>query len=132
MLAILARTCIMGTMIKLSETVIQTMTIKPATPLPWYQHTSADQFKKPVIVSRPGAGRGCVTRIVEFPSNLSCEQANAAYIVHACNAYPELVAALRECLTDDGAAAERNHTNAMQRLAAINEAARAGLAKLVA
>ena len=43
-------------------------------------------------------------------------------------AAPNLLAALEDCLTDDGAAAERSHTLACKRLAAINEIARAAIA----
>ena len=41
----------------------------------------------------------------------------------------DLLEALEACLTDDGAAAERSHTMACRRLAAINEICRAAIAK---
>ena len=54
-------------------------TIKPATPLPW------SLTERMTIDANLGAH--------SFPIG-----ANAAYIVHACNAYPELVAELKYAL----------------------------------
>ncbi len=63
-------------------------TIKPATPLPW----TADADSVDVITEdgdfiattlQPDSGVG-----------MASEYQDAAYIAHACNAYPELVAAL--------------------------------------
>ncbi len=62
-----------------------TRTIKPATPLPWYDDG------RYVVQHAPDNPRPI--RIAE------CHDAqHAAYIVAACNAYPELVAALRDAL----------------------------------
>lgn len=50
---------------------------KPATPLPWRKSTTGlvcDQMSVPILASESG---------------------DAAYIVHACNAYPKLVEELR-------------------------------------
>ncbi len=52
-------------------------------------------------------------------------EANARLIAAA----PDLLAALRECLTMDGATAERSHTMALKRLRAINELASAAISK---
>jgi hypothetical protein len=59
-----------------------TATTKPATPLPW--------STGPVMAndSFPLHGR------IDAVGNVARGR-DAAYIVHACNAYPELVAALR-------------------------------------
>jgi hypothetical protein len=69
------------------------------TPGPWYVHTSADNYHVPVIVSREGrpvANDGNVlTLIVKFRAYNRYERANAAFIVRACNAHDDLLAALR-------------------------------------
>ena len=58
------------------------MNTKPATPLPYEAHTNPDK-RTAEILSKAGTVVGTVSA--------DC----AVYIVHACNAYPELVAALR-------------------------------------
>ena len=58
--------------------------------------------------------------------NLSVEaEANARLIAAA----PELLEALKECITDDGATGMRSIELARKRLAAINKLARAAIAK---
>ena len=51
--------------------------------------------------------------------------ANARLIAAA----PDMLAALEDCITEQGAIAERSHEYALQRLASINEVARAAIAK---
>jgi len=59
-----------------------------------------------------------------------CKEGDEAEANHnLITAAPDLLAALEACLTDDGAAAERSHTMACRRLAAINEICRAAIAK---
>ena len=60
-------------------------TTKPATPLPW----KYGELSESVI-----SLRGQLACSVDDCGADAAQ--NAAYIVHACNAYPELVAALRE------------------------------------
>ena len=47
-------------------------------------------------------------------------------------AAPELLNALKECATHDGAMAERSHDHALRRLVAINEIVRAAIEKATA
>ena len=77
---------------------------KPATPLPWIVATregmAAQQYGACIYsehFNRPGVvdGRGSVAE-VRGPGTVESANQNAAYIVHACNAYPELVATLRK------------------------------------
>ena len=71
--------------------------MKPATPLPWtiskYGQISENGADEPLSVaggvSIPGGTHNPQVKVAKE---------NAAYIVHACNAYPELVAALRASL----------------------------------
>lgn len=56
---------------------------KPATPLPWRTNQVAKAL-----------GGGAILMLPE----VTLAGQNAAYIAHACNAYPKLVQALRECL----------------------------------
>ena len=69
-----------------------TNTIKPATPLPW------EWKRTPITEFALGGAQGDALYIKSDPATtyISMHQWDAAYIVHACNAYPELVAALRE------------------------------------
>ena len=68
--------------------------MKPATPLPWtiskYGQISENGADEPLSV----AGGVSVPSGTHNPQVVVAKQ-NAAFIVHACNAYPELVAALR-------------------------------------
>ena len=52
-------------------------------------------------------------------------ESNARLIAAA----PELLEALKECITYEGAMAEKSHAYAMRRLASITEIARAAIAK---
>jgi hypothetical protein len=64
----------------------QQQAIKPATPLPWEIEPSPHGG---AILVRPGSPQSHV------------QLYDAAYIVAACNAYPELVAALRNIIEPD-------------------------------
>lgn len=94
------------------------------TPTPWEIRDvpSRERFK---ITDSTGY------TIAEMPSYpiIEKEEANAAYIVRAVNAHEALLEALEQCLTLDGATAERSHTMALKRLQAINEIATAAIAK---
>ena len=85
------------------------MNTKPATPLPWEVHKH-EHLHGDIWLSIGYRGRGPITDITNkddpkywYPVSVTKymatpdedQIANAAYIVHACNAYPELVAALR-------------------------------------
>lgn len=61
--------------------------------------------------------------LYSHPNQVAEAQANARLIAAA----PALLAALEECITYDGALAERSHTHACTRLHAISEIARAAL-----
>ena len=76
-------------------------TTKPATPLPYSHeldmlHPRGNQW----VISVVDEHRALKSTVAKLNTNLiapehgDAEQ-HAAYIVHACNAYPELVAALR-------------------------------------
>lgn len=56
-------------------------------------------------------------------------EANAAFIVRSCNCHEELLQALQECITEDGAAAWQSAENAGRRLEAISNIARKAIAK---
>ena len=58
------------------------MTHKPATPLPWIDDGSA-------VIGNDGGPGFC------YVAEQACKS-DRAYIVHACNAYPRLVSALRD------------------------------------
>lgn len=70
---------------------------------------------RPVLVNKHGG------RITYVDDDL--REINARLIAAA----PMLLEALQECLTFDGAVAERSHTRALERLQAINETARAAI-----
>jgi hypothetical protein len=57
--------------------------VKPATALPWEQDDEAQVCAGNLVVA------------VSYMRPADVADQNAAYIVHACNAYPKLVAALR-------------------------------------
>lgn len=69
---------------------------KPATALPWeyWESTNADD---PAYNRIDGATHAGVANIAAWADGAQ----DAAYIVHAANAYPELVAALRACIHND-------------------------------
>ena len=83
---------------------------KPATALPWYAtgwHQEQDSaapsgFRKQITSSYAGAdghliaGLGGVPYVAEIRAKRSAHYHNAAYIVHAANAYPRLVETLRD------------------------------------
>lgn len=108
--------------------------MKPATALPWTLGEYSDIAGHDCMTGGMKAGpaaldgsdygqRACQAINAE---TLAALTADAAYIVHACNHYPELVAALRALVK-----AEEDYGDASN--AAINEAwepARALLAKL--
>ena len=81
------------------------------------------------IVSDFGRGGGVV--VAECSGH--DKERHAAFIIRACNAHDDLVAALESCLTSEGAACfgdMKNHPEWMQRrLYAISDIARAALAK---
>ena len=63
---------------------------KPETPLPWWSNTSS------IIPRIFGPEHGLRGNADQVPANGK----DAAYIVHACNAYPRLVEALRNAVAD--------------------------------
>ena len=63
--------------------------MKPATPLPWKSDKWTSHAPRTVLIDDDA----CITgkRVVA-----ECEEAtDAAYVVHACNAYPRLIEALK-------------------------------------
>ena len=106
--------------------------MKPATRLPWLHVVSKSPANPYWRDSSLWAGEG---RVVDMscPNALAQGDANAAYIAHAANAYPRLVAALRDTLR----ALEVEHQAALARDAILPadteqriEAARALLREL--
>ena len=72
--------------------------MKPSTPLPWEcPGLDADEY---VICASPKGKRRTIAHVYRHTDLGIKREDNAAYIVHACNAYPELVAALRNCWAD--------------------------------
>lgn len=64
--------------------------MKPSTPLPWLQDPTGDSGPEYI---GPADGPDFVT--------VAYKKQDAAYIVHACNAYPQLVDALRNLIDAD-------------------------------
>lgn len=71
--------------------------MKPATPLPWLIDSQQNVRSESEIQHAPisGAKVPALVAGVVGPDKDGLKQ-NAQYIAHACNAYPKLVAALRE------------------------------------
>ena len=67
------------------------MTAKPATPLPWKLGT-----RYPCRIL--GVASACEDQ--DEGTETEGQKQDAAYIVHACNAYPQLVAALSKMLAN--------------------------------
>ena len=67
-------------------------TIKPATPLPW--KPTPWERDCSIVATHPQGHIVPVCSVGSFP--IEHRISDAAYIVTACNAYPELVAALRK------------------------------------
>lgn len=72
---------------------------QPATPLPW--HVGLRQAEQIVYDAKGWAVANAT--VYHGESDLAETKANARYIVHACNAYPRLVEALRAWLPKDAA-----------------------------
>ena len=91
---------------------------KPATPLPWTQE-KLDEFNGyTAIMGAHGMG---ICRVLRNGDPLAADT-NAAYIVHACNAYPELVRELRLCnLNEQGE--QKQNTVVGRLLAKLGEGA---------
>lgn len=69
----------------------------PATPLPWKVVQAGDPNNVPRIMSeKGGVAVLCVNRFMGEKGPSKEEMQQAAYLAHACNAYPKLVEALRE------------------------------------
>lgn len=88
--------------------------MKPATPLPWEWLPDEGQF---IVDSRKQI-------VAEVPCQ-GCPPENGAYIVHACNAYPRLVEALRElmlrCDGEEGVRADGSNIQTMRASALLLE-----------
>jgi hypothetical protein len=66
----------------------------PATPLPWKRWQSlADNSEN---VSNTDSAFVCEVGKIAADTDSDAIKADALYIVHACNAYPKLIEALRE------------------------------------
>ena len=70
-------------------------TKQPATPLPWYRNGSSHVYNT-ARSAIDGVGGEWPVCYATFTEPKDGAPQNAAYIVHAANAYPELVAALRD------------------------------------
>lgn len=85
---------------------------KPATPLhtplPWTHREGGNAYYKIQAGNRHVATVWTDGRIDAKPVQLLPVEANAAYIVHACNAYPELVRELRLCNVNEQGEQKRN------------------------
>ena len=91
---------------------------KPATPLPWEKYAgdySEIEGQRMAVV----VGKTCISDALD-----AVHQSDAAYIVHAANAYPQLVAALRElmlrCDGDEGVRADGSNIQTMQASAVLH------------
>ena len=74
--------------------------IKPATPLPWRIFSGRANAAPTALVESEarGANRQVAVRFGSLHNDSM--KADAAYIVHACNAYPELVEAVQSLLAE--------------------------------
>ena len=72
--------------------------MKPATPLPWEcPGTDGEDY---VICASPKGKRRTIAHVYRHSDLGIKREENAAYIVHAANSYPELVAALRSMMAE--------------------------------
>lgn len=93
------------------------------TPLPWIVSTQNERL----ILSAKGDAVATVLAGIPFAE----QDANAAFIVTACNAYPELVEALQNVLADASRALETRTVADMDfAVVHIEQSARAALDKL--
>lgn len=91
----------------------------PATPLPWrtvasYQPATKREEMSPYLLAADGDNvAASALRGVD----------DAAYIAHACNAYPRLVEALRNCIAeiDDGDGMPGDFADAIALLRSLGE-----------
>ena len=72
--------------------IAMTATNKPATPLPWSVDNGGDGE---IEIWSPSEGARLIATVGDGLNVNADDEKNAAYIVAACNAYPELVAALQ-------------------------------------
>lgn len=70
--------------------------MNPATPLPWIVGRDSKTHNRPTRNWETGIDNGDVPVADACGASQAEAHQDAAYIVHACNAYPKLVAALRE------------------------------------
>ena len=104
------------------------MTTKPATPLPGkiVSERANEGMGAPVESEVRGENRQVAVRLGRLYNDSQKE--DAAYIVAACNAYPELVAALRGLMVEF--VGDRNAENCLGGAGVAADQARAILAKL--
>lgn len=104
--------------------------MEPATPLPWtIGPTPADSgFDTEVFRGRRlVAGTGGYSDGGEHTREDNVT--NAAYVVHACNLYPELVATLKKCITSDSTLCFVGQRNVQKHLLKINHTIQKQLAE---
>lgn len=92
------------------------------TPTPW-KYRADDRL---IVTSHEGQGILGTLHIAELRNQGQETEANAAFIVRACNSHAELVAALCEVSRESGA---DNLTDAIDRLASLRATARAALSR---
>lgn len=80
--------------------------MKPATALPWAVGRDSCTHNRPTRFWETEIYTGTLPVADACGSSQEEAKQDAAYIVHAANAYPELVAALRACLQSLPVAAE--------------------------
>lgn len=102
------------------------------SPTPWSysRHHFADA-RGHIIMPNAPAGIGCTIGLVGACSTTQAQlDVDGEHIVRCVNSHDELLAALKECVTEDGSYAFGNGVDGMiRRLRAINETARDAIAK---
>jgi len=102
--------------------------IKPGTPLPWVAHP---EMAWVTSAHAPNDAPVCALCVESYGVNREPEaEANARYIVTACNAYPSLLAALKEAREALAGITPTQHIGEDEQHRAFYSAARAALAKL--
>lgn len=100
--------------------------LKPGTPLPWAMSEDLDHNDNPYVSVESKAGHGVI--YVSDHAEREDRQ-DAAYIVTACNAYPDLVEALKLALGELSQAPMILTVEECEELDRVANVARAALAK---
>jgi len=103
------------------------------TPVPWTVHPQyTDRSVFPIGTTEPDGSSIILAEVNSRGGTEENQRANAEFIVRACNSHADLLAALEECVTEDGAHCLAYGTDTPKlraRLEAVNQIARAAIAQ---